>query len=181
MNGEEADHLYCPNIYCILIITQWGYIGNRWTISEANSAWYGPAADSHCCDQFLGQHPLLCSTDNISLYTNEYKKDKNTNTKLQNTFSTLLFLGQHPLLCFNQHVSLYTITNSEKNMSLVRENTLKVEFTLMWWTVLLLCNYVHVCLCNVEELEKRMAGPQGPQRSVANPPICPWILQRSSK
>ena len=68
-----------------------------------------------------------------------------------------------------------------KNMSLVRENTLKVEFTLMWWTVLLLCNYVHVCLCNVEELEKRMAGPQGPQRSVANPPICPWILQRSSK
>ena len=80
MNGEEADHLYCPNIYCILIITQWEYIGNRWTISEANSAWYGPAADSHCCDQFLGQHPLLCSTDNISLYTIHIQKK----TQIQN-------------------------------------------------------------------------------------------------
>ena len=33
--------------------------GNRWTISEANLAWYGPVADSHRCDQFLPPHTLL--------------------------------------------------------------------------------------------------------------------------
>ena len=41
--------------------------GNRWTISGANSAWYGPA-DSHRCDQFLPLATLLCSPNNISSY-----------------------------------------------------------------------------------------------------------------
>ena len=184
MNGEEADHLYCPNIYCILIITQWEYIGNRWTISEANSAWYGPAADSHCCDQFLGQHPLLCSTDNISLYTNKYKKNTNTNTKLQNTFCTLLSPIPWPAPSALLQPIWVSIHNYKfwKNMNLVTENTWKAEFALLWWTVLLSCTLctVHVCHC-IYNVEKRMAGPQGPQRSVANPPICLWILQRSSK
>ena len=98
-----------PTQYCILIITQWEYIGNRWTISEANSAWYGPAADSHCCDQFLGQHPLLCSTDNISLHTHKYKKYKHKHKIAKHFLYIAVTNSLASTLCSaSTNMSLYT-------------------------------------------------------------------------
>ena len=58
-SGHTYHNMYHIYMYvCIIIrlINLRVVTGNRWTISEANSAWYGPVADSHRCDQFLPQH-----------------------------------------------------------------------------------------------------------------------------
>ena len=125
---------------------------------------------------------LYSALQTISLYILGNTKNTNTNTKLQNTFSTLLSpiprtaastLLQPICVFIHNHKfwKKYEFSNRKYLKSGNHIADLNGSF------IMKLCT----CLssqCNVEELEKRMAGPQ---RSVANLPICLWILQRSAK